>query len=248
MEVDARNATNRRIIVMANPPPASETGLLFSGGIDSAVLLGHLLAHDWQVVPFYVRTGCVWQAAELAAVERFLAALAQPRLHALVVFDLPIADLYGDHWSLSGADVPDDRTPDEAVYLPGRNPLLLIKPALWCRMHGIEQLSLATLASNPFPDATPEFFARFEAMLHAAMDGQVQISRPFEHFTKQRVLELGRDLPLEFTFSCLKPVGGLHCGRCNKCAERQRAFRGIGIFDPTEYAAQRGKPVGQALA
>jgi 7-cyano-7-deazaguanine synthase len=223
---------------MPNVPHPAETGLLLSGGIDSAVLLSELLAREWQVVPFYVQTGCVWQAAELAAVERFLAALAQPRLRELVVFDLPIADLYGDHWSLSGADVPDERTPDEAVYLPGRNPLLLIKPALWCRMHGIDQLTLATLANNPFPDATPEFFARFEAMLHAAMDGSVRILRPFEHFSKKRVLELGRHLPLGLTFSCLKPAGTLHCGRCNKCAERQRAFREIGIDDPTEYASQ----------
>ncbi|HVT29741.1 MAG TPA: 7-cyano-7-deazaguanine synthase [Lacipirellulaceae bacterium] len=224
---------------MSNSPQPPKTGLLLSGGIDSAVLLGHLLAHDWQVVPFYVRTGCVWQAAELAAVRRFLAALRQPRLRELVVFDLPIADLYGDHWSLSGADVPDERTPDEAVYLPGRNPLLLIKPALWCRMHGIGHLNLATLASNPFPDATPEFFARFEAMLHAAMDGEVHISRPFEQLSKQHVLEWGRHLPLGLTFSCLKPADGLHCGHCNKCAERQRAFRELGIDDPTEYATEK---------
>ncbi|HEX5472834.1 MAG TPA: 7-cyano-7-deazaguanine synthase, partial [Lacipirellulaceae bacterium] len=148
--------------------PAPETGLLLSGGIDSAVLLGHLLARDWCVIPFYVTSGCVWQAAEMESVRRFLSAIAQPRLRELLIFDLPLADLYGNHWSVSGANVPDDRTPDEAVYLPGRNPLLLIKPALWCRMHGIEQLTLATLASNPFPDATPDFFAGFEAMLHAA--------------------------------------------------------------------------------
>ena len=38
-------------------------------------------------------------------------------------------------------------------------------------------------------------------------------------------MELGRDMPLELTFSCIDPRDGLHCGRCNKCAERQEAFR-----------------------
>src|SRR5262245_56540423 len=100
-----------------------ETGLLLSGVIDSAVLLDQLLSRGWQVVPFYVRTGCVWQFAELAAIERFLAHLAQPNLTELVVLDMPLGDLYGNHWSMSGFGVPDDRSPDEAVFLPGRNPL-----------------------------------------------------------------------------------------------------------------------------
>jgi 7-cyano-7-deazaguanine synthase len=149
---------------------------------------------------------------------------------------MPLGDLYSDHWSISGDGVPDDRSPDEAVFLPGRNPLLLIKAAVWCRMHGIAHLTLATLANNPFRDATPTFFARFEEMLHEAMGGHVTIARPFEHLTKNQVLQMGRDLPLDLTFSCLAPVDNLHCGRCNKCAERRRAFREAGITDATAYA------------
>ncbi len=221
---------------MPNVPYQPETGLLLSGGIDSAVLLDQLLARDWHVTPFYVRTGCIWQSSELHSVERFLIRLEQPRLRNLVVLDMPLDDLYGEHWSISGSDVPDDRSPDEAVFLPGRNPLLLIKPALWCRMHGIANLTLATLANNPFSDATQSFFARFEEMLDEAMHGHVQIARPFENLTKNQVLEMGRHLPLELTFSCLAPVDGLQCGHCNKCAERRRAFVEVGIDDPTEYA------------
>jgi 7-cyano-7-deazaguanine synthase len=212
------------------------TGLLLSGGVDSAVLLDQLLVRGWRVVPFYVRTGCVWQAAELNAVEQFAAEIARPALESLVVLDMPLADLYGNHWSITGAEVPDDSTPDEAVYLPGRNPLLLLKPALWCRVHGIEHLAMATLANNPFGDATPEFFERFCEMLAVATGGNLEIARPFERFTKNRVLEMGRHLPLGLTFSCLAPVDNLHCGSCNKCAERRAAFISAGIQDATYYA------------
>jgi len=222
---------------MPNVPHQPETGLLLSGGIDSAVLLGQLLARGWQVVPFYVKTGCIWQASELESVERFLAKVEQQALRELVVLDMPLDDLYGGHWSMSGADVPDEHTPDEAVYLPGHNPVLLIKPAVWCRMHGLAHLTIATLSNNPFSDATPVFFAQFEEMLHEAMGGRVQIARPFEQLTKNQVLEMGRHLPLELTFSCLAPEDGLHCGHCNKCAERRRAFLEVGLNDPTEYAA-----------
>jgi 7-cyano-7-deazaguanine synthase len=152
------------------------------------------------------------------------------------MFDMPLDDLYGDHWSFSGSGIPDERTPDEAVYLPGHNPLLLVKPAIWCRLNGVGQLALATLASNPFPDATPSFFAAFEAMVREAVGGQVRISRPFAQLAKREVLQLGRELPLEHTFSCLAPIDGVHCGHCNKCAERRRAFREAEIADPTEYA------------
>jgi 7-cyano-7-deazaguanine synthase len=114
---------------------------------------------------------------------------------------------------------------------------MLLKPAVWCWMHGIHHLALATLAASPFADATPAFFVQFEKMLQTAIGGRVEITRPFEQLTKKQVLEMGRHLPLGLTFSCLAPVGGMHCGHCNKCAERRRAFREIGMVDPTEYTA-----------
>jgi 7-cyano-7-deazaguanine synthase len=131
--------------------------------------------------------------------------------------------------------VPDDASPDEAVFLPGRNPLLLVKPVLWCQMHGVRRLALATLANNPFDDATPAFFASFEEMFWQATRERVPIIRPFERMSKHRVMELGRNLPLELTFSCLAPVQGIHCGRCNKCAERRLAFRRVKLDDRTRY-------------
>jgi 7-cyano-7-deazaguanine synthase len=165
-----------------------------------------------------------------------------------VLLEMPLEDLYGNHWSLSGENVPDDTTADEAVFMPGRNPLLLLKPALWCQMHGIGRLALATLVNNPFDDATPEFFAAFETMLQRATGDEVQIIRPFASMAKPSVLQLGRHLPLELTFSCLSPVNGLHCGACNKCAERGQAFREIGRDDPTCYAGHGSQQSTTSMA
>jgi 7-cyano-7-deazaguanine synthase len=161
---------------------------------------------------------------------------------------MPLEDVYGNHWSLSGENVPDDTTADEAVFMPGRNPLLLVKPALWCQMHGIGRLALATLGNNPFDDATPEFFAAFETMLRRATGELVQIVRPFASMAKRSVLELGRHLPLELTFSCLSPANCRHCGTCNKCAERRLAFREIGRDDPTIYVGHGSRQSATSLA
>ena len=228
--------------MMAKQESESPIGLLLSGGLDSGILLGHLLAAGRAVQPFYVRGGLRWEADELTAVSRLLAALAGPRLSELIMLEMPVADLYRDHWSLTGRGVPGANTPDEAVFLPGRNALVILKPALWCQMHGIEELALAPLLTNPFPDATDEFFMLIEQTLEQAVERPLRIVRPFGHMRKREVMQLGRELPLELTFSCIDPVRvapdepGLHCGRCNKCAERKAAFQDAGMEDRTKYA------------
>lgn len=221
--------------------PRRSIGLLISGGLDSCILLGRLLEEGREVRPFYIRTGVVWQEAELAALRRYIAAVSERRiggLQELVTLNLPLADLYGRHWSLTGDAVPDANTPDEAVYLPGRNALLTIKAAVWCQMHGLTQLALATLRSNPFPDATREFFDTFESALSIGSAAKIELVRPFEHLGKIEVMQIGREMPLKQTFSCISPVGTLHCGRCNKCAERKHAFRDAQLPDPTNYATK----------
>lgn len=219
------------------PSTASRrTGLLVSGGLDSGILLGHYLDEGRRVQPFYVRCGLFWEEAELEALKTLLERLACDRLAPLVEFEMPMADVYRDHWSVTGLAVPDADTPDEAVYLPGRNALLLTKPAIWCRLHEIEELALAPLGSNPFPDAGPTFFESFQKALNTAVGGKLVITRPFAHLHKRDVMQLGRRLPLELTFSCISPVKNQHCGRCNKCAERRAAFRLIDFADPTKYA------------
>ncbi len=220
-------------------PPPDPLAILISGGLDSAILLGEELRQQTTVHPIYIRTGLAWEVAELAHLERYLAALAGPVLRPLRILEQPVADLYGRHWSLTGENVPDASTPDEAVFLPGRNVLLLSKALLWCHLHGVPALALGTLGSNPFPDATPAFFDAFARLVSAAVAGNVRLLRPYQELHKVEVMRRGRGLPLELTFSCIRPVNGIHCGCCNKCAERKRAFLDAGMPDPTAYDEER---------
>jgi 7-cyano-7-deazaguanine synthase len=216
-------------------------GVLASGGLDSSILIGKLLRERRRVQPFYIRTGLVWQSGELPALRRFLAAIACGELSDLVVLDLPLADLYDGHWSLTGRATPGAESPDEAVYLPGRNALLIVKAAVWCQLHGVGELALAPLGTSPFEDASEAFFRDFEAAINRGGQRPLQLVRSFGTLTKRQVMELGRELPLELTFSCIAPQcipqqGERHCGRCNKCAERKTAFREAGMEDRTLYA------------
>ena len=95
---------------------------------------------------------------------------------------------------------------------------------------------MAPLAANPFPDATPEFFRDYSATVSRAVNGTVRVLRPYAHLHKTDVLKRAMGMPLEQTFSCIRPANGRQCGQCSKCYERQVGFRDAGIDDPTEYA------------
>ncbi len=219
------------------PPtaPPNPLAVLVSGGLDSAVLLAEAVRVYPMVFPLYVRTGLHWEPVEREYLDRFLTAIRTPSLQPLRVLDEPVRDVYGEHWSVSGKNVPGADTPDAAVFLPGRNVLLLAKPLLWCHLNGVPEVATAPLGSNPFPDATPEFYDGFANIVSTAVGGRVRVLRPYSALHKVDVLRRGRGLPLEHTFSCLRPANGLHCGACNKCAERRAAFTDAGMPDPTDY-------------
>jgi 7-cyano-7-deazaguanine synthase len=229
---------------MNSGPNPDVLGVMASGGLDSCILIGDLLRRNRIVQPFYIRTGLTWQSAELPALEKFLAAVQSPALRPLILLDLPLDDLYVGHWSLTGRNIPGADTPDEAVFLPGRNALLLIKAAIYCQLHQIPQLAIAPLGTSPFEDAGPQFIHEFQSAMNRGTTHRVEFLRPFGNLNKRQVMELGEGLPLELTFSCIHPIRchenpalDLHCGRCNKCAERQHAFELVGRPDPTQYAS-----------
>lgn len=210
--------------------------VLCSGGLDSAVLLAESARTRDAVFPVFIRSGLAWESAELDHLQRFIPSVGSESIRPPIELDLPVGDLYGPHWSRTGRDVPDADSPDDAVYLPGRNVILLAKSLLWCHLNRVPSLALAVLAGNPFPDATPEFFRDMAAVVNRSVGGAVRIETPYSKLTKTEIVLRGRDLPLQFTFSCIAPVNGRHCGRCNKCAERRRAFAESRVSDPTTYS------------
>ncbi|MGL4462912.1 MAG: 7-cyano-7-deazaguanine synthase, partial [Planctomycetia bacterium] len=161
-------------------------------------------------------------------------------------FDLPLRSVYGDHWSTTGRAVPDAASPDEAVFLPGRNVLLLAQTSLWCHLNGIDGLALGILAGNPFPDASAEFLTTWRKAYNLGVEGRLQLLTPYRGLHKddvlRRALRFPGRLPLGETFSCLRPTAGRHCGQCNKCAERRRAFDRLQTDDPTDYVEPSADP------
>jgi 7-cyano-7-deazaguanine synthase len=216
-------------------------GVLFSGGLDSAALIGALLERGHIVWPVYVQSGLRWERTELRAARRFVGAIHDRRLKPMKVVRLSLENAYRNNWSQKGR-TPGAESDDRSVFLPARNLLLLIKALLYLSGHGIFQLSIATLKGNPFPDGRRAYFRKVEDVLSKGFTRRVRISSPFRSRSKSDVIRASRHYPLHLSMSCIAPRRGRHCGRCNKCAERKAAFRQADVEDRTRYAtAERRK-------
>jgi 7-cyano-7-deazaguanine synthase len=227
--------------------------VLFSGGLDSAVLLAEEAARSHAVVPLYVSVGLAWELAERDAVRLLLESWSPgspgspaQTIRPLATLAVDMSDVYpATHWAMVGRP-SGYNTPDEAVYLPGRNIILLGKAAVFCAAAGVERIVMGTLGHNPFPDATAEFRSAMAAALALGLDHRLQIDAPYAALGKAEVIRRGMALgvPFELTLSCMSPVAGQldgsatvarHCGTCSKCRERHEAFVEVGVADPTPY-------------
>ncbi|GAA3268589.1 hypothetical protein GCM10010493_51590 [Streptomyces lavendulae subsp. grasserius] len=217
--------------------------MLASGGLDSGVLIADL-ARESTVLPVYCRGGLRWENEELTALNGYLRALDTPGVEPLTVLEAPAGSLYGAHWSTSDS-VPDAASSDDEVYLPGRNIILIGLTAVWCTLRGVGTIAIASLAGNPFPDATDEFFQQYTRTLSAGLDTDLRILAPYRNRFKHRLIAEFAHLPLHLTLTCLNPrpspEGPLHCGACNKCAERRRAFARADVDDRAGYAYPSGR-------
>ena len=220
------------------------TLVLLSGGLDSAVLAAHEAQYA-MVQPVYVSVGLAWEPGELATIERLLTApVFAGKVSPLSRVEFTMRDVYPPtHWAILG-EPPGYDTPDQDVYLTGRNLVLLTKAAVLATRTGAHRLALGPLAGNPFPDARPEFFSALATALTLGLDHVIEISTPFLEWDKEQVIQRGVELqvPLELTLSCMNPVSGasgalpVHCGLCSKCRERRDAFAAAGVDDTSTYA------------
>jgi 7-cyano-7-deazaguanine synthase len=220
---------------------SSVSAVLVSGGLDSAVLVVEEAVRG-EVQPIYVSVGLAWEAAERDVIRGFLAAVgSKGGIKPLVALSIDMRDVYPDtHWAVVGRPPAYD-TPDEEVYLPGRNVVLLGKAGVFCAGAGIARLVIGTLDHNPFPDATADFRAAMAMALSIGLAHPMAIEAPYAHTKKADVIGRGiaLGLPLELTLSCMKPSAGMHCGVCSKCRERHDAFVEAGVADATTYADLR---------
>ncbi|NLM02569.1 7-cyano-7-deazaguanine synthase {ECO:0000255/HAMAP-Rule:MF_01633} [Methanothermobacter wolfeii] len=87
-----------------------------------------------------------------------------------------------------------------------------------------------------FPDNSREFLEAFNSLLGIGTLRGVRVLAPVIDMTKKEIVEAGMemDFPFELTYSCYTGED-VHCGVCESCLRRRRAFELAGAEDPTEY-------------
>jgi 7-cyano-7-deazaguanine synthase len=97
----------------------------------------------------------------------------------------------------------------------------------------------AHASDEPFyPDCRAEFYKAFEVAARLGTERQIIIDAPFNRSSKASLIReaVGLGVPLELTWSCYLP-GPIHCGVCESCLNRKKAFKEAEIEDPTIYNA-----------
>jgi 7-cyano-7-deazaguanine synthase len=224
---------------MASPTrsPQSTISVLFGGGIESTALVRQFLDAGKSVIPVRIHCGLIWDDCESDFARRFLAENSCDRLAPLREVRLPLNDFLGDHWAVTGRNIPQSGSAASELEIPLRNLTLLSFAFHQVRDLPGASLALGTTADNCYRDGSREYFDRCEEVLGLEAGYAVPILTPLIHLNKTQVIQQSDAATLALSFSCVNPGAGRHCGECIKCGRRKASFRAAGVSDPTDYAA-----------
>ncbi|MDP3065879.1 MAG: 7-cyano-7-deazaguanine synthase QueC [Methanobacteriaceae archaeon] len=125
------------------------------------------------------------------------------------------------------------------VWVPGRNIVFTAIATSFAETEGASTIIVGwdREESVTFPDNSKEFLKAFNKVLEIGSFDDIQIKAPVINMDKEEIVKLGEKLkaPLNLTFSCYLGAKE-HCGLCESCLRRRRAFKNAGVIDPTHYA------------
>ena len=87
-----------------------------------------------------------------------------------------------------------------------------------------------------FPDNSKEYLESFNQTIKYGSFDDIEIKAPLIDMTKEEIVQTGKKYgaPMELSYSCYEGTN-IHCGVCESCKRRKRAFINAKINDPTEY-------------
>ena len=218
--------------------------VLLSGGMDSAVVLAHLVRGGFESHALSFDYG-QRHRHELACAER-VARQVGAASHRVARIDLRA---FGASALTADIAVPKDRDVAHAhdipvTYVPARNTVFLAHALAMAEAIDACHIGIGVNAVDysGYPDCRPAFVQAFERLANLATRAGVEaterggtwltVHTPLLDLSKaqivRRAVELGVDLSL--TSSCYDPSpAGRACGRCDACQLRARGFADAGL-------------------
>jgi 7-cyano-7-deazaguanine synthase len=217
--------------------------VLLSGGLDSMVVAGLAREEGFRLLALTIDYN-QRHRIELAAAARIAERLGAER-HIVLPLDLTG---FGGSALTADIDVPKDGLGEgiPVTYVPARNTIFLSLALGWAEAAGARAMFIGVnaLDYSGYPDCRPDFIQAFERLAGIATKAGVEgegfsIRAPLLHMSKAEIASEADRLGLDagLSWSCYDPAPGkLHCGLCDSCRLRSKAFEEAGLPDPTAYA------------
>jgi 7-cyano-7-deazaguanine synthase len=210
--------------------------VVLSGGPDSATVAYWAQKQGYQIYPITFKYGQI-AVKETESAQK----IAQNLGVSTKIIDLSaLKDIFSGSTSLVNREIPLTAQFSAPIIVPFRNAIFLSAAVAYAVTVGANKIFYGAQGSDePFyPDCRREFYQAFEKAARLGTCEDISIEAPFSNMKKSEVIKIGVDLgvPLQFTWSCYLD-GAKHCGRCESCVNRKKAFQEAVIADPTKYEA-----------
>jgi len=208
--------------------------VVFSGGPDSVTVAYWARSRGCEVHAITFDYGQIAKV-EIARAREIAGELGVP--HKVVDLSA-LKEIYAGVTSLIDESIPLTREFSQPILVPFRNGVFLAATVAYAAVIGADTILYGAQGSDEenYPDCRREFYKAFEEAARIATEQRITIEAPFSGISKSEMLKIGVGLgvPFRLTWSCYLN-GPLHCGRCESCINRRRAFGEARITDPAEY-------------
>jgi 7-cyano-7-deazaguanine synthase len=191
--------------------------VLFSGGMDSTVILYHARAigFDPIALSFAYRQRHVYELKCALKIAQELGVTHHLQEIDLSFTQAPLLNTFA--------------SPQGKMYVPARNTVFLAYALSLAESVGAQHIFIGANADDldGYPDCRPEYIKAFQALANLAGEKSVKVHAPLLHMNKKEIVNAGRRLGVDFemTSSCYAPSGGKPCAVCDACLLRAEALK-----------------------
>ncbi len=217
--------------------------IVFSGGLDS-VCTGAYLRKRYDLYGITFSYG--QKADQEVLIARSFSKLLKFSEHEIIDIRF-MKELYEKTNALTSSKIKIPSEFDYSIVAPIRNAIFLCIASAWAFSKGAVLVAYgAHKGDERYPDCRPSFTRLFtQALNEGEIDGiklgirkRIKIWSPFmNNLSKSDLLKIGYKRlgnNIFRTWSCYSSAK-IHCGKCESCNNRRKAFRLANIVDKTKY-------------
>ncbi len=208
--------------------------VILSGGPDSVTVAYWAKKQGYEVSALTFNYG---QKAQIE-IERAGIISSELGIEHKVVDLSSLSTVYQGVTSLVDNEIEVSSSFSDPIIVPFRNGVFMAVSVAYADSVGADKIFYGAHGSDEefYPDCRREFYEAFQEAARLGTEKPLIIQSPYSGLKKSELLVEAHKLgvPLGKTWSCYLN-GSIHCGGCESCNNRKKAFKEAGIQDPTQY-------------